>query len=268
MEEKNGCFEHICCTFGAKIISLGLTDSTNLCALEYAEREKPTEPIIFIAEEQSAGRGRLGRAFLSPKGGIYITVLTKTEQGGSFLALTTHAANAVCRALERVVGIKPGIKWVNDIYADGKKLAGILAQGYVDPDTGRVSHVAMGIGLNVEGRDLAPEISQIATTLELLGKVTAKDILAAQIAEEYLATMDRANSKESKDEYRSRSIIVGREVRVLMPDKSFNARVTGITDECALEAVTESGERITISSGDVSIRFEGDTRGADFGGGV
>ena len=88
MEEKNGCFEHICRTFGAKIISLGLTDSTNLCALEYAEREKPTEPIIFIAEEQSAGRGRLGRTFLSPKGGIYITVLTKTEQGGSFLPLT------------------------------------------------------------------------------------------------------------------------------------------------------------------------------------
>ena len=237
-----------------RTVAYRLTDSTNKQALAFAASERPTEPVLFIASEQTAGRGRLGRSFSSPEGGIYMTVLTPAPEGGDLVALTTYAVTAVCRALEELTPLSPRIKWVNDVYIGERKLSGILAQGAVDPEDGRITHIAMGIGLNVRGKELAPEIEDIATTLEREGCSIERAALASRIAEIYLSDIDKAGSPEVIEEYRRRSMLIGAQITVIKPNESYPARVLGIGDACELIIEREDGEREHLSTGDVSVR--------------
>ena len=157
-------------------------DSTNLRAIEYA-RENGTHDAVFLADSQTAGRGRLGRSFLSPAGrGIYLSILTaRLPRGEDAVSVTAYAAVAVCRAIERLTSLSPVIKWVNDIYVGGRKVAGILAQGIVAPGSNELSGVVMGVGINVLGKELDPEIDAIATTLEREGDAPDRERLVTEI---------------------------------------------------------------------------------------
>lgn len=236
------------------VISYTLTDSTNARALEYARCEKPSRPTVFIAREQTAGRGRLGRSFLSPNGGIYMTILTKTLPGCDFLSVTTYAATVIARVVENITGLDAKIKWVNDIYVGERKLAGILTQGAVDPDTGTVAYVAMGVGINVLGKELPDEISEIATTLEREGAAVDIDTLAHTIIDKYISELHRAGDKAVAEEYRSRSMLIEECVTVIKPDESYVATVEGITDRCELILKLPSGQREMLMTGEVSVR--------------
>lgn len=236
------------------IISYELTDSTNLRALEYAKCEKPSRPTVFIAKEQTAGRGRLGRSFLSPSGGIYMTILTKTVPGCDFLSVTTYAATVIARVIESTTGLRAKIKWVNDIYIGDRKLAGILTQGAVDPDTGKVAYVAMGVGINVQGKELPDEISEIATTIEREGTSADIDSLAGTVIDQYISSLHTATDKAVADEYRSRSMLIGECVSVIKPGRSYTATVEGISDKCELILKLPSGEKEILMTGEVSVR--------------
>lgn len=235
------------------IVLYDLTDSTNKRALIYAAEQKPDEPMLFVAGRQSAGRGRLGRSFISPDGGIYMTILTKAAPGADNTALTTYAVVAVCKALEEMTPLSPMIKWVNDVYIDGLKLAGILAQGAVDPATGEITHIAVGIGLNVFG-DVPDELCGIATSLEREGYPIDRATLIARITEIYLSEIGSAGSPEAVEEYRRRSMLIGCEVNVISPSRTYCAKVVGIGDRCELIVAKEDGAIEYISSGDVSVR--------------
>lgn len=231
-----------------------VTDSTNVRALEYARDNKPERPIIFIANEQTAGRGRLGRSFSSPFGGIYMTILTRTPDRADTTALTSYAAVSVCRALGELTDLSPKVKWVNDVYIGSLKLSGILAQGFVDPDTNRLTHIALGIGLNVSGKELPEEIRGIATSLEAEGVIIDRAALASRIAEIYLSDLHKAGTAEIINEYRSLSMLTGADVNVIHPDRTYPARVVGIGDECELIVKTEDGETVLLRTGEVSVR--------------
>ena len=230
-------------------------DSTNLRAIEYA-RENGTHDAVFLADSQTAGRGRLGRSFLSPAGrGIYLSILTaRLPRGEDAVSVTADAAVAVCRAIERLTSLSPVIKWVNDIYVGGRKVAGILAQGIVAPGSNELSGVVMGVGINVLGKELDPEIDAIATTLEREGDAPDRERLVTEIIREFLDNLSDVGTKKCADEYRRRSFLVGKDVRVIRADASYPARVLGITDQCELILERTDGEREILATGEVSVR--------------
>ncbi len=228
--------------------------STNAEALTLAREAAPDKPMLLVAESQSAGRGRLGRSFISPLGGLYMTLLTPAPTECDLTALTVLAAVAVARAVEKTTGLDTAVKWVNDVYVGSRKLAGILAQGAVNPDTGKITHVAMGIGINIHGKDFPPEIREIATSIEREGARTDRATLAAAIANEYLALLPTAGSKEIATEYKSRSFLIGCEVRVIKPEREYRAKVIDISESCELILGLEDGSTEYLSTGDVSVR--------------
>ena len=241
-------------TDGVSVSVLTEADSTNRIALSLAKESPPSCPTVIIAERQSAGRGRLGRSFISPPGGLYMTLLTRAPERCDVTSVTTCAAVAVSRAIERLTGLETAIKWVNDIYVGARKLSGILTQGSVDPESGKITHVAMGVGVNVWGKDMADEIADIATSIEREGKEAERATLAAAIIDEYLSLLPTAGSEDISREYKERSFLIGADVRVIKPSGEYNATVTDVSPSCELVLRLEDGSIEYLSTGDVSVR--------------
>lgn len=231
-----------------------LIPSTNTAAEEYA-RENPNVCAIFVAEEQSAGSGRLGRRFHSPRGaGLYMTLLfTPSGVKTDGVWLTTLAAVAVRRAIKRLSTLDPKIKWVNDLYLDGKKAAGILAKASLD-EKGGIKYSVIGIGINVLDIPLPEEIKEIATSLEAAGGGRIdRNLLASAIAEEFFSALNE-NCEALIAEYKKASIVLGKRVRVIKPDLEYYATATDITESGELLLLREDGKKEILSTGEVSIR--------------
>ncbi|MBR2466648.1 MAG: biotin--[Clostridia bacterium] len=234
------------------IISFEETDSTNKDAKAVAK--DTARDALFIAERQTAGRGRLGRSFSSDGGGLYMTLLLKRKmEPDDALKLTVTAAVCVARAVKKLCAIEVGIKWVNDIFLDGKKLAGILCEGACD-EFGKITHAVLGIGLNIfPPSDEA--LSDIATALsEHMEAVPSKELLAAFITEEIYLALGESFS-DVLSEYKKHSVLIGRDVRVIKLSCEYSARVLDIDDKGALVLLLESGEIEHLGTGEVSVRL-------------
>lgn len=225
--------------------------STNDAAKAHAQAGG--EAAVFIAERQTAGRGRRGRSFSSPAGGgIYMSLLVfPSESAADGVLFTTSAAVAMCRAVADVTGLCPEIKWVNDLKLADKKLCGILTEGEIDPEGGRFRYAVIGVGINVHA--VPPEVAKIATALDLhAGQTVDRSVLCARMIRRILESLseDRAAVME---EYRARCPIVGREVTVMRGEERFCATVLRIEDSGALRLCAD-GEELLLSSGEISIR--------------
>lgn len=230
--------------------------STNADAREYCEKHGRVESVC-IADGQSAGRGRLGRSFASPHGaGIYMSILTCPDgEIGDFTAVTTFAAVAVCRAIERVSGIVADIKWVNDIYYGGKKLGGILTEGALAEDMRSAKYVIVGIGLNVLRSALPEELSDIAISLEeIAGEKYDRNLLISEIVSEFDRAFSELSSPRTREEYKRRCFVVGKDVTVHKPDGSYDARVIGIGDDMSLWVKRSDGNEEKLITGEISVR--------------
>ena len=217
--------------------------STNTALKEMAS---PPVGTTLIAARQTGGRGRLGRSFHSPEGGLYLSVLIPPTD-----AVTCRAAVAAARAIESLCGAKIDLKWVNDLYLNGRKVAGILAEGVFSPD-GTLIAVVLGIGINVGVTDFPAELTSIATSLGNEGfRLTREDVAAAFLNELEMALRDVT----AMDEYRRRNLVVGREVTVLRGSDAYTAIVEAITDEGHLVVTDENKNTHTLSSGEVSVRL-------------
>ena len=215
------------------------TDSTNRMAKELARQGAPHGTAV-LAERQTAGRGRLGRAFFSPEGGLYLSVILYPQCPPENRALMTPmAAVAVCRALEQVCGISPGIKWVNDLYLGGKKLCGILCEGCGDA-------VIVGIGLNLYTPEGGFPAEIPATALDV---PVDRRVLAEAIRQQLL------QPGEFLAEYRERCLLLGKTVTVHpVAGEAYAARAMEIDDRCRLVVESCRG-REALDSGEVSVRF-------------
>ena len=210
------------------------------------EMVNPPVGTTLIAARQTGGRGRLGRSFHSPEGGLYLSVLIPPVD-----AVTCRAAVAAARAVERLCDARIDLKWVNDLYLNGRKVAGILAEGMFSPD-GTLTAVVLGIGINVGETDFPAELTSIATSLGNEGfRLTREDVAAAFLNELEMALRDVT----AMDEYRRRNLVVGREVTVLRGRDTYTAIVEGITDEGHLVVTDENKNTHTLSSGEVSVRL-------------
>lgn len=216
------------------------------------------ENLVILAESQTAGKGRRGRSFYSQGSeGIYMSILLRPELPfNEALKITTMTAVAVARAIEKNCPVNVGIKWVNDLFINGKKVCGILTEAGLDFETGQLDYAVVGIGINVLKRQFPEELQDIVTTLEdESGIRISRSQLVADILKEVDTLYRELGEKNNTfyEEYVSRSVVVGKEVTVLEGNTSYEAKVIGIDENIGLVVETKEGTK-TLSSGEVSVR--------------
>ena len=245
-------------------------DSTNTEAkrrLNSSSRAEALHGTVLFAEHQSAGRGRFSRSFYSPKGaGLYfslifcpsIPAMTEREVPSSAL-YTAISATVICRCL-KALGFAPQIKWVNDIYLNGKKICGILSEGIIDMETSSVQAVIIGIGLNVKESNFPPELKNKAGALfsEAEDLPLNRNVLASSIISSLIEALYGLHSQNTlMEEYKSLSLLTGKKVKVLpFADTPYEALVLGISDLGHLIIETDDGKKDELISGEVSLELE------------
>ena len=236
-------------------------DSTNRLAKELAGAGTPHGTLV-VADSQSAGRGRRGHTFYSPAGtGVYFTIVfhaDTTFQNGIYY--TTKAAVAVCHAVESIFPkYRAGIKWVNDIYVDGRKICGILSEAVTDMETGRIESVVCGIGINVNTSDF-PEDAPVAGSLIRAGNdepvpYGIRNRLVAEVWKEMVPWALHPNEHSFMEEYRERSVLIGRNVLYTFGEEQMEAKALDITEEGAMVLEKPDGSVIRVTSGDCRVRL-------------
>ena len=256
-----------------------IADSTNLIARKIASGEDPeTDPsadtggAIIVARQQTAGRGRLGRSFFSPAEGIYMSIIIRPDFDISKHTLITVAtAAAVAEAIDEVCdpGEKTKIKWVNDIYLEGKKVCGILTEGITDFESGRIETLVVGIGINTNIDNFPGELKKVAGAVE--GDWSRSELIA-QIASKVLDHTGRIRHGSAEDNegdhpfmetYREKSMLIGESVQIYRgtyrqdPAKEMEgipAKVKDIDDSGGLVVVWSDRSEETLTTGEVSVR--------------
>ncbi|MDO3409639.1 biotin--[acetyl-CoA-carboxylase] ligase [Saccharibacillus sp. CPCC 101409] len=253
--------------FGRSLTVLARTDSTQTEAENLARAGAP-EGTLVVAEEQTSGRGRQGRVWHSPPGrGVWMSAVLRPE--GPLTAvpqLTLLAAVAVCRAIRAETGVQAGIKWPNDLLADGRKLCGILLEAVVED--GRVRHCIMGIGIdaNLEEADYPEELRQKVTSLRReSGKEVDRSALIAAVMNEFeslLSLHAEHGFQPIRLLWESLSVTLGREIVVRDARGERRGRAAGLGEQGELRLETEDGEVLPVYSGDIEL-YPGRASGDD-----
>ncbi len=231
-------------------------DSTNLQARRWAQAGAPHGAVV-VACAQTGGRGRLGRHFESPKGGIYFSIILRPKSQKQGLSLLTAAAAvAVCRSVQTLCGIRLQIKWVNDLFWENKKCAGILTEAMSNLESGGFEHLICGIGINyaLPPEALPEELADIATSL--YGPNSApcpRAVLLGEIVQAFMGLYEALPNRDFLGEYRERNFVPGKRVWVLQGE-GYEAEALAIDDEARLQVCLADGEIRTLNSGEVSIR--------------
>lgn len=227
--------------------------STSTYAKQKAIAEECQHGDVVIANEQFAGRGRLGRTFYSPSnGGIYMSFVLKPNMSISDATVfTVTAAVAVCVAIEKVTGIKPMIKWVNDVFIDGKKVCGILSEAVSNFENQMVESVVVGIGVNVKDCDFPDEIKNVATAIGQKGVLRNK--LVAEIVNSFMKFSDNLDKEWIINEYKARSLVIDKEIVYIQGEKECKAIVLDINNDGNLVVKNQENQVIVLKSGEISI---------------
>lgn len=247
---------------GFQVERLDTVDSTNTYLKRRAAEGAP-HGFAVLAEEQTGGRGRFGRSFHSARGkGLYLSVLLRPEFSAVQAAtLTPWVAVAVCRALEELTGLRPAIKWINDILLDDRKLCGILTEADVAPD-GALNHVIIGIGLNLSQKDedFSPDVAPIATSLacHLPEPPSREEVLSALFAQlNRMWDSFPGAVEEYLEAYRSRCSTVGQEIQITGVGAERSGFALGVNEDFSLRVRLEDGRCQNLDSGMVSARRKG-----------
>lgn len=242
---------------GGELEVLDVVDSTNNRAKQLAAAGALSGTLV-VANQQTGGRGRRGRSFASPAGtGLYLSLIVRTSLSMECVAtLTSAAAVAVCHVLDRLCDKHLQIKWVNDIFKNGKKCCGILSEAEADFETGGVSYAVVGIGLNIhEPKGGFPdEIKDIAGSIFDDEEFVPRSVLAAEIANELFAFANALPETPFMDEYRQRSCVVGKNINIIQNANVRRAKAVAITDNGHLQVTLEDGTPEELSFGEISIR--------------
>ncbi len=234
--------------------------STNDLAKELGARDAP-EGTVVLAESQTRGRGRLGRDWSSPPGvGLYVSLLLRPALPPTELPqITLTAAVATVRAVQRVTGFAPGIKWPNDLLLDGRKLGGILTE--METESDRIRHLVVGLGLNVNNPAFPPELAEIATSLaQLAGVAFSRLHLLQAWLEEFEELYERFLVQEFAAilaEWKKHTVTLGRPVTVRQGPRTIRGLALEVASDGALLVQTASGEVVRVTSGEIAPDPEG-----------
>lgn len=242
----------------SNIIVFDTIDSTNNYAKKLAGDGCP-EFTVVISEEQTKGKGRLGRTFYSPHSkGIYMSIVLRPKMSAQeALLITTTTAVAVCNAIEKVCNISVEIKWVNDIYSNGRKLCGILTEASIDFETGGLEYAIVGIGINVSttSSDLPQDISTIATSIYNTNEIKSdRSRIIAEVLNNLYKYTENLGDKKILKEYKKRSFLIGKEINVIKGDNKTPATAIDLSDKAELIVKYKDGSTETLNSGEVSVR--------------
>jgi BirA family biotin operon repressor/biotin-[acetyl-CoA-carboxylase] ligase len=235
-------------------------DSTNREAKRLAMDGAPQGTVV-VAGRQSGGRGRLGRSFYSPESsGIYMSIILKPNMDSSLaLRITSAAAVAVCRTIEQLSDRKAKIKWVNDIYLDDLKVCGILTEGISGFESGKIESVIVGIGLNhsVPEEGFPSDLAGIAGAVFPAGAPVEvpRNRMTAVMLENLFDLFSHVQDVAIMNEYRDRSLVLGRQVKVIQGDSSYEADAVSIANDGSLVVRLSDGRQQILSSGEISIRL-------------
>jgi BirA family biotin operon repressor/biotin-[acetyl-CoA-carboxylase] ligase len=238
-----------------------LIDSTNTRAATLS-REGAKEGTIVFARQQTAGRGRLGRQWLSPPdSGLYMSLLLRPKQDvGDLPVITLGIGVAAARAIFAITGLQVGLKWVNDLILDGKKLGGILAEMPSGDRTQPVLIIGIGINTRFKPDDLPEDLKR---KVHWLGAATGTDCdtsaLAAELCfqmEEVYADMIKNQTRKILDEWRALSVTLGQEIVCTTQSREVKGIAIDISDSGALIVQTSSGIE-ELLGGEISVRTAG-----------
>ena len=233
-------------------------DSTNTQAKRLAKEGAP-HGTVLIAGHQTGGRGRMGRSFQSPEGmGVYLSVILRPRcTPDKLMHLTCAAGVAMVQAVEKASGLRPQVKWINDLVINGKKLGGILTEMSVDK--GIVDYAIIGIGINClqKQEHFHPDIADMATSLSL---ATEKNILPQVLAAamvEALWQMDAVlftQKAQLMHCYKAACITIGNDIQVIRNDNIRPGKAVDLDEDGSLLVEYPDGSRETVFSGEVSVR--------------
>ena len=234
------------------------TASTNSDLKLLAQQGAPAGTVL-VAGQQTGGRGRRGRSFFSPPGtGVYISLLLRPQlQMQQAVLFTTAAAVAVCRAVEKLTGQNPQIKWVNDVFINGKKVCGILTEAAADLETGMVEYAVLGLGLNVTkpAGGFPPEVAKVAGSIFKAPQGNAKNRLTAEVLNQLSNLLQNPAGPDIYNDYKSRQLLLGRKVTFEQNGVQQTATAVDVARDYGLVVQLPNGQQRVLSSGEVSCRL-------------
>ena len=190
---------------------------------------------------------------------MYLSVLLRPQlPPGELMGVTGMAAVAVCRAVERAAGVRPKIKWTNDLVLNGRKLCGILTELALEGETQMTQSLVIGAGVNAShtAEDFGPQVAEMATSLVQKGYAVSRPALAAAMVEEFYRLSESLGGdiREWVDAYRRDCVTLGRRVRLLWAERQTEADALDIDGEFGLVVRLPDGRETTVRTGEVSVR--------------
>lgn len=235
------------------------TSSTNEVAKKLALTGAKHGTVV-ISEEQTAGKGRMGRTFYSPANtGIYMSIVLRSNLTAmDSVLITTSSSVAICDAIHKVTGIECQIKWINDIYINNKKVGGILTEASTNFESGTIDYLILGIGINFNNpKDNFPDdLKEIADSL-YKGNSNGinRNILCAEILNNILSIIPKIKDYNFISEYKKRSIILNQEIMYTSGGIYSKGRAIDINNDGSLVIKHDDGSIKILNSGEVSIRM-------------
>lgn len=244
---------------GREIIHFDSIDSTNIKAKELASKGCDDGTVV-ISEQQTSGRGRLGRSWVSPKGkGIWMSVVLRPEINPTDATKITQIGAAAVWEAMNSLGIIAYIKWPNDIVINGKKVCGILTE--MSGELNRLNYLVIGIGINVniDGDSFSEEVNKVATSIKQeIGREVPRRELVAMILnkfeELYEELVNHGTIKKSIKICRENSILIGKKIKIISKEQELERKAIGINDEGQLLIEDDMGNVSPLISGEVSVR--------------
>lgn len=214
---------------------------------------------IIIADEQTAGRGRLGRSFFSPpQTGIYFSMIFRPQKTLREMQFTTiMMAVAICQAIEKLALGTPQIKWVNDILINGKKVGGILTEAISDYESGMVESLIVSAGVNVKTRVFSADLRNIATSLltSTAKNNLTRNVIIAEIINHFLALFNQGGCANLIAEYKNRSAVLNQMITYQQNNKTLTARAIDINELGNLIVKNRNGKINVLHSGEISVKL-------------
>ena len=236
---------------------LSRADSTNTIVKKRALTGEK-EGLLLVAGEQTCGRGRMGRRFFSPGDtGVYLSLLLKPDIcPQDAVQITTAAAVSVCEALEEIGVEKADIKWVNDVFINGKKICGILTEAGFNSRKNTLDYVVLGVGVNMYTPEngFPDDLSEIAGAVFTEKKDNLRNKFIAGFINSFMYYYKNIENKHHCDKYAERCFVVGKEINVISGEDARPAKALAVDENCGLVVQFENGDTTILNSGEISVR--------------
>lgn len=240
-----------------RLYILNSVDSTNNYAKELARNGEPGGTVV-ISDMQTAGKGRMGRSFCSPpKSNIYMSIILRPEIDiESSQLITSCVAAAAASAIDTICGTDTQIKWVNDLFLNGKKICGILTEASVSFESGTLDFAVVGIGINIRSvANVFPkELLKTATSIQdETEKLFDRSEIIAEVITSVEKYLNELPDRKFLEEYKKRSFIIGKRVIVTKAGEEREAIAAGISENAGLEVIYDDGQKEALNSGEARI---------------